>query len=700
MRLHLLFALLLFASVYAASVTGNFRQPIDPGGTVYKFNTDMQFTTDFTLSYVSGGGVVSGNPANLQTNDIVCSGSVLRVAPTTTARWATPSVNIVAWYPNCDIYGNCPGAMISSGGASTNRDIKWLSASVFNDHKTYGDGTSYSQSKTRYDQLATFHTQRMAYHNNTATYNNKEGEANVFCKGRVAVRDNGAAVGTSIILPFSGTTRDVTLSTVGSHSITTRFTDAACIAVAVKRPVEYSPGTWFYMSYYAQNQPTIPEATTTKTITVQNSGGTCNFHELVSGIDTRLSLGDPDTVMLKIPMYNDGDPIRITGVTDDKADVTVIPLNIAGCPVIFAPSDCPPHNGFNVDIAHGATRNVYVVMQRSPGASGAVTLTFSASTVSGACGGATPCTEDVIISDTTVTSCSVEPDPATVGTNEVAEFEVECRNFHGAVIPCHGSNWYWGGGLTGGFMEKTTSHALAYTTSPPGSSGTMNYESDFALCTSDVGVVPATLEASLLPTSADLDYDESKYFTLHLFYNGAPVDPDDAAYDRIEGLAGSLSNDTIDGVTYTAPSSDTDGKIRAFAEYAAAPPPIVGAVAFSSVEVANQSDTNHTDGGGDDDHPGSTDWCTITVGPSSWFPGSSGWVGIMCGEHANETCTNVSWSIVGTGAVVGGTDHGATVTITGEPGDSGKIWATVDNNAAHWCWFPFYVGTPECWEYT
>jgi hypothetical protein len=305
------------------------------------------------------------------------------------------------------------------------------------------------------------------------------------------------------------------------------------------------------------------------------------------------------------------------------------------------------------------------------------------------------CTEDVGLCGPF--GCNITPPSLSLGTNEVAQFDVECTDISGDPVGCAGSDWYWADGLSGGFIEKTSSGAKAYTTSPPGSSGTLNYHSGIALCHSDVNAITPTYECELVPPSATLGYDESKAFDLNGFVHGSASPPDDASYDLIEGLAGSLSGESVNGVTYDAPSSDSDGKIRAFAEYGAAPDPILGAVCFSSINVKNTSGGIVEEGPGGE---GSTQWCTIGSGPLSVYPGYSNWIGIMCGPHATDPCANVTWSASGGVSVSGGNDGGTSFEITGSPGDPCRINAYVNNTPDQNCYKPCYITKPECWEFT
>lgn len=702
MRLLLLSLALLFSAAFALDANFQNNHP----GYGDKFNTDMSFSTSFTLSLVSGA-MASGNSADIQTGDKVCSGSVLRITPTYSSKWALTKADILAAYPECTV-AYCP-TMVNSGGVSTNKNVKWISDAVYTEHNDYGDSggdyvfdwsTPFAQDK--YNDLATFYNEPVTWVNSTATYANKEGGANVFCKGTMVYTDAGTAIA-SLAMPTSAT-RDFTITGAGSHTISTNLGSVACFGAMVKHPLDQgSYPAFFTMYYYTKNQPSLGTVgTASKAITVQASGGTCAFHE--TGVSASSSLLDEDLILVKVTMRNDGDPVQITSVSNSNpGSFTSAQFNPALCALLgFPGSICPASSGFNENIATGASKDLYVLITRNPGASGGTVLTFSGSTVSSACGGASSCTDTVDLSGAVF--CGIVPPSLSMGTNEVGQFTVSCENLAGDPIACVGNNWYWADGLSGDFIDRTNTQALAYTTSPMGSSGTLRYKSGIAMCLSDIAVGPATFECEFLPPGATMNVSESEYFELNCFEEGSSSDPDDADYTLIDGLSGSTSNSSTDGTTYTAPGSPDSGTLRGFAEWNTHPPYIIGAVALAPITVTNgSSGGNTTCVGPDCDGPGgegSTQWCTIGSGPLNVFPGFSGWVGIMCGKHANETCTGASWSSVGGVSVSGGDNSGTNFEVTGNPGDSCRITAYVNSTPDQSCYKPCYIMKPECWEFT
>lgn len=705
MKKILLGLLIVLAASFATNVnnahyTGSAAVP-----SIY-FETDMQFTSDYTLQLVSGN-VSSGDPDDLQTGDEVCSGATVRVVPTVSSKWATPDLSTVALYYTC--YGGYCPPMSSYSTVNSNRNIAWLSSSTWNTQKTFGDSNDYSVLESDYNTLgvSNFYTEAVGYDNGSGSiYTNKEGGAGMFCKGTFQVTDGGTVKGSSA-MPTVGNT-EFALTTTGSHAISTQLSGVDCFPVVVKHPTNIPDNpAYFLMTYFTHGGPSIASTVATKTVTltVGESGGECSFYDVSGSVSASSSLLDEDVLMLKATMHNSGDPVRITGVSSSNPDFTATAFPVAICDALgFPPSLCPGANGFNTDIASGANRDLYVLISRDASASGGTVLTFSGQTSAATCGSAATCSHAVDISG--AVTCEVQPPSLDVDTNVVAEYTVTCENLAGDPVTCSGSDWTWDG-IVGGFMEKTNTHAYAYATSPPGTSGTLNYHSGIAYCHSDVDVdengIGSDFECEFIPASATMNVSTSKWFALNCFVNSTQDEPDDAEYDPVNGLAGSTSNSSTEGTTYTAPGSPDTGDLRGFASWSIMPDPMVGLVVFAPIIVVNgtsdgndTNDTNNTD----PDNPGSSKWCTIGSGPLTVYPGSHGWVGIMCGEHANETCTDVVWSTDGDVSLFDATTHGTEYTITGDPHATGRIQAYVNGDPTQACWVPFYISEPECWEYT
>ncbi|MFN7991638.1 MAG: hypothetical protein U0R44_05770 [Candidatus Micrarchaeia archaeon] len=700
------YILLLFAAVlHATNVNADF-QSADP---TFHVATDMQLTTGFTLSLVNGS-VASGNPANIVNGDTVCSGSTIRVTPTVNAKWATSSFTAVSIYPTCG-GGYCPG-MIGFGGVVTNRNIKWLASANYDNNKLFGDSNDFSQDAARHDTLdpSSFSNEPVTFSNQTGVYlSGKEGGANVFCKGTLESTDGATVKGSSALPTVS--TFDFSVSGSGSHNVGTRLSGVNCFAVVEKHPLEkVSNPPWFYFYYFTHNAPAIPAASAVNTINinVQNSGGTCALHE--TQVAASSSLSDADQIMIRTRMHNTGDPIKVTSVSGSNPSFTVAAFPVGLCGVLGFPGGlCPGSNGFNETIASGGDKDLYVLVTRGGGASGGTILTFNAQTVSTACGGASSCSDTVDL--TGPITCGITPASLTMGSLNVAQFNVACQDLGGDPIACVGDNWTWTDGLAGGFITKSNTQAQAYSTSPSGTSGSLAYASGIAMCKSNVTLdnsINPFFECEFIPPSATMNVSTSKYFTLNCFKNGVPHPPTTATYDPIGGLSGSTGNSSTAGTTFSAGGSPSTGSLRGFGQFSDAVPPIIGAVALAPINVINGSgngSNNSTDctvpTGCGPGGPGSTQYCTIGSGPLNVFTGFYGWVGIKCGAAANESCTNVTWSIQppGIGSLPGSNSNGTFVNITGAKGMSGEIVATVDSHG-HGCTKPFTIGEPACYQQT
>ncbi|MFH1785553.1 MAG: hypothetical protein ABH842_03925 [Candidatus Micrarchaeota archaeon] len=291
------------------------------------------------------------------------------------------------------------------------------------------------------------------------------------------------------------------------------------------------------------------------------------------------------------------------------------------------------------------------------------------------------------------TDCTITPAVYSMGPYEWATFEVECTNFFGVPVACVGNNWYWGDGLTGGFISATNTEAEAYSTSSVGSTGKLYYASIDALCFSDVTLIAPTYVCDLTPDSVVLAYSDSQHFDFACTVAGVATAPDDSDYQLVDGLTGSLSNPAINGVDYDAPAVDSQGNVLAVGTFNAAPAPLGGAVDLSFVRV--QNDTEECVG--DDCNPGDSDDCRI-LAPSPWFvsEGTSAWVGIMCGVDGDEVCSSVVWSLgpPTAGWVHNGNNHGTWYTITGNPGQTGTLYAEVGTDAE--CYRDFEIVEQDC----
>lgn len=693
--------LLLSVAVFATNVNNAHYE--GTASDLY-LETDMQFTTDFTLS-VDPNYVVSGDPSDLQSGDTVCTGAQVTVDPTVNAKWATPDFDAVAIYPVCG-GGYCP-AMIDYSTVNTNRNVRWLIQSIWDDHYTFGTTNDFSQSQTRYNELAasSFATQSMTYTDIVNVYHdNKEGGAGVFCKGTLQAID-GSTVVSSHTMP---TSQDLTftISGAGTHQVGTRLSNVECFGVVVKHPIDLpNQPSWFWLDYFVNNGPSIPTTMATDTISLNVGGGsaTCNFHE--AGVTSSGSFVQ-DRSMIRVTMCNDGPgSINISDVSSDNSCYGVVPApeGPTVCGILGLPSSlCPASNGFDEQIADGACKDVYVHVIRTC-TTGCPALTFTAdSSQGGVCGGTgTGCGTEVV-SLCNDMFCEIEPPALDLGTQEVGDFGVTCYDIGNNVVPCGGNNWFWSS-LNGGFVERTSTHALAYTTDPPGSSGQLWYDSNtgLAVCYADVDVIDSNTRpiytCEFDPPSAHVEVGDSEYFNMTCYLDGVETTPDDATYTLIDGLSGSTSDETTDGTTYNAPNTPDSGTLQGYGEYTVSPY-VVGAIALAPINVINTTG-NGSNGGGNNGGGGDTQYCAIGDGSMNVFPGDSHWVDIWCGPNHNETCQSVSWD-VDEGYYWNPSVHGTMFTVTGQPGMSGQVTAVVNGDPDQICWMNFFIGIPDCWEFT
>ncbi len=693
--------LAIFVMLIAAAAATSIDYRTSSGGTPdWKFDTDLQFTSSFTLT---------SNGTTINNGGTVCSNSSLTLTPSVSSIFATGGFDTISGYPSCG-GGYCP-AMIPDATVTHNLHITWLSSSTWDDNYNFAVnlGNDFSQDPSRFSGLGgdgAFSTQTVTYTVTPGVYvAGQEGGAGVFCKGSLVVKDgvttvNSAAMPTSAPVNFA-------VGSTGTHTISTSLSNVQCFGSILKHPEEESTHPeYFYFYYFAGNAPTISTtASNSITVNVQNNGGTCAMHE--TSVSAATSITSSSDVLVHVVMHNDGDAIMVSGVSSSNSGYSATAFPTGLCGVLgFPPSICPADNGFNESISPGGSKDLYVLVHNTGGASGGTTLTFSAQTVSSACGGASTCTAPVDI--TGAVTCAITPSSLSIGPLEVAQFGVSCADLADNPITCDGDSWSWGG-LSGDFITKSNSGAEAYTTSPAGSSGTLNYQSDLAMCHSDITVIQPTYECAFVPPSATVPINTVKHFVLNCFVSGTPQAPDSATYDLINGLSGSTSGGTPTGVDYNAPGSNSNGNLRGFGQFGSAPSPILGAVALASIQVTGGNNTNNTNNSTGctgpncgPDGPGSTQWCTIGNGPLNVFPGFSGWLPIKCGASANETCGqggfNVTWSSdPANSTVLSGNNLGVGFTITSPAGSSGTIIAVVNSNGTG-CTKPFFVGSPTCAE--
>ena len=691
----------LLAMLLCVASATNVDAAFQASDSTYHFNTDMQLTTDFAVS--TGG-------QNIQSGSSLCAGSVVSITPTFSAKWASSSLDIVSYYPRCGA-AYCP-AMIPSSGISYGKDIHWLDSTTFDTQKSYGDNNDIT-TNTAFYSLSSFYNEPVTYNNVTGLFvPNMEGGANVFCDGDLQVKDGNTVI-TTTPLPSIGPV-DITLSASGTHSISTSFTNVNCFAALVKHPINLDDNpTWFRFYYFTHNAPAISaNSVGTKTIIITvNSNGTGNCALAQTEIDSSSATGTPGLSVVHVTVKNNGDPVTMNDVSSSDPGFTVSPFPTTTCDVLGFPSSlCPSDNGFNEVIPSGGSKDVYVLMQNNGGTG--TTLIFSStvgassSCSGGSSGGACNFTADL----SGPASCTIVPSSLTYGTDEVAKFSVSCQDFTGNTIPCTGDNWFWTG-ISGDFIEKDNTQALAYPTSAPGTSGTLEFQpaSGTAACYSDIDVVTPTYVCKFTPPNADLNYSQSQPFVLSCLVNGTSETPDTTTYITHNGLQGTLSNQSNSGVTYTAPNFDTNGDLIGFGQFDSAPSPILGAVADAPITVTNGSTggnqtnttTNTTGNCPACSRSGDTNWCQMADDLINAFTGYSGWIGLKCGQYGNETCDQATWNVDPSSAATfsdPSSPTGVTITITGAKGTTGTITVSVNGKSDQTCTRGFAVGDRACWE--
>ena len=532
------------------------------GMSKWYFASDMQFTTTFT---------VAANGTTLQAGDSVVDGSTLTVTPSITATWATPDLAIVSIYPNC--LAGCP-TLINSTGVNTNRPIVWLASATFNHHQTLGTSNDWNNNATLAAQLEPFATQPMTFDPGSSRplQYNKAGGANMYCKGTLEVLDGSTVVGNSplpAVAPIS-----FTLSGAGSHQLATRLKDVVCFGA-----VEVNPGTsWFYNYYFTRKTPsTIIPATMGISGIIPIIVSSCNITHTTY---TTTGSVNEDYFMLITPITNNGATAQVQSVTSGNSDYTVEPFPVSLCATLGFPSSlCPTDNGFNTNIPTGSTQDTYVLATRgaSPDPANALPVTYNA-LASGQ-----SCTDALSIpGGNTPVVCGIDPSAFTMRTQDLLHSTVACDNLAGNSVPCVGDNWYWDSGLVGDFTLKDNTQADAYSTSAPGSSGLLNYNSASAWCFSEISLTIDPARCVFNPVSANIAISSSQHFALV-----CEETPTSATYDLINGLVGITLDDTpaTAGTTFTADSLPSVGDLRGVATLPSDASPIIGAVAIAPINV-------------------------------------------------------------------------------------------------------------------
>ena len=364
---------------------------------------------------------------------------------------------------------------------------------------------------------------------------------------------------------------------------------------------------------------------------------------------------------------------------------------------------CPSSSGFGSYIAPGATQDLYIVYS---GILSGDIIEITYESPDEVCSDTAEWPLIVNIPDDGVVRCEIEPSSNIVSPYEVHEYTVTCYNSLGSVVPCSGNNWYWDS-MFGDFVDRTSSYAHAYTTdSLSDVLGRIAYETGGVICTANVlsdndgsGDDPFVFSCDLTPDSVTMDVGEFQYFDLRCMeqHRGVTsfVFPASVDYAMIRGLAGSLSEETVRGVNFTATVDNVTGDIEAMSWYTHPDDgSLVGYIDWSDVTVGMGGDGNETDDGGDDDEDEDED-CEIEPSDITRYPGWDGSVTITCD---GGSCGTVVWSMdTHIGYIDSSSSSGAHYIIDEDAslGDSGQIWARVDEGLCH---ADIVIAEPDCVE--
>lgn len=580
-RLLFLFTVLLSAVSAVYIDFKNDRSTSDPMEP-YHFGTDVRFESNIescrviTCPYGAPADcVLSGTPCSGPAT--VCPGTTLGVTPRAQGRWAAPSLDIFSLYPFCD---TCPYPT-SYSTVYTNRPLKWLSDSTYTKYDAGAGGhaaydfclrttcrpTTLGQSGLDvYSELGTFYSQRMTYMRleTEGPITNRRGEANVFCNGDIAVWYAGGPFGTQNIPTSGGAYSEASIPLIGGEGtalLTPTISNAKCFGSVVKYPLDLDNDN-FRIYFFGYNMPTMAPQTGTSTyVTVENRQPSLDV------VYVRVTEYG-SVYIVEVWVYNDGDvPVSVNRVVPNGPGTTTS-LGPFTCLTYGIPTPpCPTSSGFGETIPVGGLKSVFVLYS---GELDEDLFDLHYGTTENVCSALTEWDVTVTI-DPDVTSCRIRPSSLEVDPYEVHEYEVTCYNILGTPVPCSGDRWYWST-LAGGFVDRTNQDALAFAYSPGGSTGRLYYQDASGIrCYSDVTIsdephTPDYYRCEMDPTSVMLGVGGTQYFDLTSYLDDVEVIPDDASYLLTGGLGGSLTEQSVNGVRFTA-TTESFGLIRAYSEY-------------------------------------------------------------------------------------------------------------------------------------
>lgn len=701
--------LFLVSVFWAVTVDADFVSSTNPD---YYYSTDIMVNSDFELSLVSGE-VVSGDPSDLQSGAQVCEGSVIRVTPEMDSKWAVGEFSARSIFPGCGELVDCNGNTIEidycsflmdydHSSFSHNREIGWLDETLFDDYLSVAQSFNHISGcpgEDMYNQLGSgaYTTQPITYANEPIIPDtpNKKGLAAVFCKGKLSVERNGVSISSGLDIATQETT-DIALSSTGTNTISVALEDANCFGSVVKRALD-SGTNFFRISFYSDDQFSISSsaATESKTIQVVEGGEPCDFEVVSSTYTGAKSAGDVYLVSATV-RNNGNDPMIIDGVSASFG-YDAAPFDPGTCTTLGFPSSvCPINSGFNIAINPGSEHTVYMFVNTHGNDIESAAVMLSGESTVSVCGSFGGCSERFNPQETSeAVSCEIVPDSINAGRLMAYEWTVTCYDINNNPVSCVGNNWYFGG-LSGIFVERTNTHTIAGVDSPVGSTGTLNYESGLAVCHSDITVVDPDFVCEFTPSSAGMEVSDEQYFDLTCYWEGQEVTIDDATYGTDNGLTGTLSNESTDGVTFGA-TQESSGILWGLGWYQhPSEPHMVGGIAVATITVGSEG--NETENGGEDEEED----CQIgdTPGPLTAWPGYHTWLPLWCGETFDEHCGGVvTWTYTppdeGTAQ---GDNLGADATVTGPFGSSAVITAHLEDGG--FCTKDVNVIAPNCWEFS
>ncbi len=690
----LLGLLLPSVSFAATRVDANLQDPW-PGNHI---QADIQLDTRVAVS--SGGTSVSPGGE-------VCSSAPITMIPSLSlANWGTALYDVQSTYPDCDGLNPAPcPAMISAGAHSGSHPVRWLSTTDFDRYAALfasipsGIGYDGNGGLEVYRALGSFPTDSVTYVRTGGLRSpNMRAGVNIFCKGQLQVRD-----GTTVLASYdlSGSTLAPVTRTLadGSHTISTRLIGVDCIGAVVKHPINDDPASSYYFRiyYYSRNRPSFPSSdlgAASFTVNVNPATSTCDFRS--GTITSSVSSVSRGTTLVRVPITNRGDQMRVTGVRSSMADYIAVPATPALCTFLgfpISPRGCPATNGFNVDIASGATSEVAVLVtaRDTPLVLPAPTLIFTSRVTGGAgfaCSSTAPpltCERSVAIpvDDPTlptacvITSSPVSPAPVEVGTGDIAHFKVYCTNAAGISVPCRTTDWSWGGGISGGFQidppGRTTMDAYAIPTSGSGALGTINYVSGSASCSLGVRIIDSEYACVFNPSSATLSVGGTQRFDISCrdLIASTPINPSSVGYGVLPSPLADTSDSSVTGTTVTGRTVG-GGLLVGDARFATARRPwIVGHEAIAGLTVSAA---------------GAMTACSITSVPATAAPvevgnGDIAHFQVACTNSAGGAvpCVGNSWSWAGgisgrfQADPAGRTETDAYAIPTSAPGSLGNI---------------------------